>query len=115
VAFGVQDGERGTESLVIVAEVQPRSKAALQQLADEVRATVAEQIGLAPADVQLLLPGTLARTSSGKLMRRDARDRYVGGALDGKGALEPGLLVRVLGAARGAVLRYVARRRAAGR
>jgi hypothetical protein len=48
-------------------------------------------------------------------MRRDARDRYVEGALDGKGALHPGLLVRVLGAARGAVVRYVARRRAQGR
>jgi acyl-CoA synthetase (AMP-forming)/AMP-acid ligase II len=82
VAFGVPDGERGTEALVLAVEVRPRSGQELDRLADAIREKVAEQIGLAVADVRLLRPGALARTSSGKLMRRDARDRYLARALD---------------------------------
>ena len=115
VAFGVADGERGTESLVLVAEVHPRTRVELQQLADQLRATIAEQIGLAPDGVLLLKPGTLARTSSGKLMRRDARDRYQTGGLAGEEAIKPMLPVRLMGAALGVILRFAARRRAAQR
>ena len=112
VAFGVTDPERGTESLVLVAEVQPRRRAELQRLAEAVRESVAEQIELSPSDVRLLKPGALARTSSGKLMRRDARDRYLSGGLAGAEALRSMLPVRLADAARGAMLRFIARRRA---
>src|SRR5438128_8449461 len=80
VAFGVADPELGTESLVLLAEVQPRSPADLLELSEVVRATVAEQIGLSPKEICLLKPGSLARTSSGKLMRLAARDRQPSGA-----------------------------------
>jgi fatty-acyl-CoA synthase len=112
VAFGVADPELGTESLVLLAEVQPRSAGQLRELAEEVRATVSDQIGLSPKEVCLLKPGSLARTSSGKLMRRDARERYLGRGLGGSEALRALLPVRLLDAARAAVLRFVARRRA---
>ncbi len=115
VAFGIPDQELGTESLVVVAEVQPRTPGELEDLAERVRTEVAEQIGLVPADVRLLKPGSLSRTSSGKLMRRDARDRYLSGELAGAEALRAMLPVRLVGAARKAVLRFVARRRAAQR
>ena len=113
VAFGVGDPELGTESLVVLAEVQPRAAGELQQLAEAVRVSVSEQIGLSPKDVRLLKPASLARTSSGKLMRRDARDRYLAGALAGFDALRSMLAIRLVEAARGALLRFVARRRAA--
>src|SRR6266446_2442599 len=113
VAFGIPDQELGTESLVVVAEVQRRTPGELEDLAERVRTEVAEQIGLVPADVRLLKPGSLSRTSSGKLMRRDARDRYLSGELAGAEALRAMLPVRLVGAARKAVLRFVARRRAA--
>ena len=112
VAFGVSDSELGTEALVLVAEVQPRSGAELQALADRVRATVAEQTGIAPAEVCLLKPGVLARTSSGKLMRRDARERFLSGDLQDLKALKGMLPSRLVEAARGAILRLMARRRA---
>jgi acyl-CoA synthetase (AMP-forming)/AMP-acid ligase II len=115
VAFGIPDHELGTESLVVVAEVQPRTPGELQNLVDQVRTEVTEQIGLTPVDVRLLKPGSLSRTSSGKLMRRDARDRYLSGELAGQEALRAMLPVRLVGAARKAVLRFVARRRAAQR
>ncbi len=111
VAFGVTDADLGTETLVLLAEVQPRGAEELQDLGDAVRSAVAEQIGLTPKEVCLLKPGSLARTSSGKLMRRDARDRYLGGALDGSTALRPMLPIRLVDAARGALIRFVARRR----
>jgi len=112
VAFGVTDRDLGTESLVLLAEVLPRTAQDLEALAGELRIAVAEQIGLAPSAVCLLKPGSLPRTSSGKLMRRDARDRYLSGALDGAASLRPMFLRRLIHAAVEAFLRFMARRRA---
>jgi acyl-CoA synthetase (AMP-forming)/AMP-acid ligase II len=112
VAFGVTDHDLGTESLVLLAEVLPRTAQDLEALAGELRIAVAEQIGLAPSAVCLLKPGSLPRTSSGKLMRRDARDRYLSGALDGAASLRPMFLRRLIHAAVEAFLRFMARRRA---
>jgi acyl-CoA synthetase (AMP-forming)/AMP-acid ligase II len=111
VAFGVINPEIGTESLVLLAEVLPRKPSDLEALADAVRARVSEQIGLRPAEVCLLKPGSLARTSSGKLMRRDARERFLSGALEGAEALRPMLPARLIVAARSALMRFVTRRR----
>ena len=46
------------------------------------------------------------------VMRRDARERYLGGGLAGAEALRPRLSVRLVDAARGALFRFMARRRA---
>jgi acyl-CoA synthetase (AMP-forming)/AMP-acid ligase II len=112
VAFGVNDPSIGTEALVLLAEVQPRTVSELQELAEEVRATVSDQIGLSPAEVYLLKPGSLARTSSGKLMRRDARERYLRGALESAESVRAMLPVRLIEAAMGMLARFLARRRA---
>jgi acyl-CoA synthetase (AMP-forming)/AMP-acid ligase II len=112
VAFGVPAPEQSTEALVITAEVQPRSRVELARLREAVRAAVTEQIGLTPVDVCLVHPGALARTSSGKLMRREARERYLAGALEGSRALRPILPIRLAQAARAAVFRWLAARRA---
>jgi fatty-acyl-CoA synthase len=73
VAFGV-DGRRGQEAIVVVAE----SKA---DDLDPVRAEVAERVrdsvGLAARDVVLVAPGSLPKTSSGKLQRALCRARYL--------------------------------------
>ena len=114
VAFGVTDSELGTESLIVLAEVHPRSAAELGELVEAVRTTVAEHTGLSPKDVCLLKPGSLARTSSGKLMRRDARDRYLNGGFNGAEPLKAALPVRIVDAARAALARFVARRRMSG-
>src|SRR5256714_10272396 len=112
VAFGVTDPAAGTESLVLLAEVLPRTAQELEALAEELRMAVAEQIGLAPSAGCLLKPGSLPRASSGKLMRRDARDRYLSGALDGSASLQPMFACRLINAAAAAFLRFLARRRA---
>jgi fatty-acyl-CoA synthase len=78
IAFGV-DGERGRESLVVVAE----SKAVDVAL---VRKTVAERVrdvvGVPAKAIVLVAPGTLPKTSSGKLQRSLCRRRYHDGQLD---------------------------------
>jgi len=73
VAFGVQ-GRHGREALVVIAETRTNDVASLRHVvAQRTRATV----GLSPADVVLVPPGTLPKTTSGKLQRSLSRDRYL--------------------------------------
>ncbi|MBV8387858.1 MAG: fatty-acid--CoA ligase, partial [Acidimicrobiia bacterium] len=73
VAFGVE-GRRGLETVVVVAETKADD-------IDPVRVAVAKRVkdavGLAAGDVVLVSPGTLPKTSSGKLQRSLARTRYL--------------------------------------
>jgi len=80
VAFATQ-GERG-ESLVIVAETRAEDRA--RQIAHEIRAHLAESIGIAPDEVVVVPPGTLPKTSSGKLKRAETRNLYRQGMLVSK-------------------------------
>ena len=50
-------------------------------LADDVASRVQERTRIRPAHVELLAPGTLPRTSSGKLRRREARTQWLAGTL----------------------------------
>jgi fatty-acyl-CoA synthase len=78
IAFGV-DGRGGNESVVVVAEAKGDDLG-------PVRAGVAERIrravGIAAKDIVLVSPGTLPKTSSGKLQRSVCRERYLGQALE---------------------------------
>jgi len=64
-------------------------------LVDRIRATVAEHTGVRPHTVQLLAPGTLPRTSSGKLRRSEALRRWTTGDLNPPARVNA---VRILGA-----------------
>jgi acyl-CoA synthetase (AMP-forming)/AMP-acid ligase II len=79
VAFGVEDEGLGTDKLVIVAEVGPQADKKLSTRA--VRVAVRETYGLSPADVLLVPPDTLVKTSSGKISRSENRRRYLAGEL----------------------------------
>ncbi|MBW3557367.1 MAG: fatty acyl-AMP ligase [Actinobacteria bacterium] len=78
IAFGVE-GRKGREALVVVAETKATHGV------DGVRAAVGtkvrEAIGLPPEEIVLVTPGTLPKTSSGKLQRSLCRDRYLDAAL----------------------------------
>ena len=77
VAVGVlPDGADGEELALLVEEERPR---ALTE--DAVRARVVERTGIRPHTVKLLEPGTLPRTSSGKLRRGEALRQLVHGEL----------------------------------
>ncbi len=78
-AICVPIGKDGEEGLVVLVErvrdATPDRVGALAIAAD-VRHRVAEVTGLVPSRVAILEPGTLPRTSSGKIRRAEARRRY---------------------------------------
>jgi len=84
-AFSV-DAEGG-ERLVIAAEVQRRgperrSEAGVHDTVRAIRRAVAEMHDVEVHAVRLLRPGSLPKTSSGKLRRLACRDAFLAGTLD---------------------------------
>jgi fatty-acyl-CoA synthase len=77
IAFGVT-GRRGRESVVVVAETR---EADTGRLRSAVARRVLDAVGVPAADVVLVPPGTLPKTSSGKLQRARCRERYLAGDL----------------------------------
>jgi acyl-CoA synthetase (AMP-forming)/AMP-acid ligase II len=82
-AFGVA-GEAG-EQVVVVFELRRewlRRAEAWAEIAAAAQAAVGAAFGLAVAEVVLIRPGTLPRTSSGKVRRAQCRADYLAGALE---------------------------------
>ncbi|MDQ3945116.1 MAG: fatty acyl-AMP ligase [Actinomycetota bacterium] len=77
IAFAV-DGRKGKEALVVVAESREGDIDSLRQA---VAGRIRDVIGLPPEEVVLVEPGTLPKTSSGKLQRSLCRARYQEGVL----------------------------------
>jgi fatty-acyl-CoA synthase len=73
IAFGVS-GRRGREAVVVVAETRSLDP---QPIRRAVVARVLDAVGLPPEEVVLVPPGSLPKTSSGKLQRSLCRDRYL--------------------------------------
>ena len=73
IAFGVTGGRR--EGVVVVAEAKTEDHDTVR---DEVAGRVRQTIGMNAQDIVLVAPGTLPKTSSGKLQRSLCRDRYLG-------------------------------------
>jgi fatty-acyl-CoA synthase len=72
IAFGVD--RKGKEGVVVVAETKGDDHASTRRsVIERVRAV----IGLPPKDVVLVVPGSLPKTSSGKLQRSLCRERYL--------------------------------------
>lgn len=78
IAFGV-DGYKGKESVVVVAEVKSDDLSAVREA---VHHTALDVSGLPPRDVMLVRPGTLPKTSSGKLQRSKCRELYLESRLE---------------------------------
>jgi fatty-acyl-CoA synthase len=74
VAVGFVPPGEDDEALAMLVET---TTDAASTLADEVASRVQERTQIRPAHVELLAPGTLPRTSSGKLRRREARTRWL--------------------------------------
>ncbi|MEZ5171598.1 MAG: AMP-binding protein [Acidimicrobiia bacterium] len=72
IAFGTE-GRRGREALVVVAETKADEPRAV---AETVSARVTDAVGIPPEEVVMVEPGSLPKTSSGKLQRSLCRDRY---------------------------------------
>jgi 1-acyl-sn-glycerol-3-phosphate acyltransferase len=81
VAFGLKDEASGTEKLVVVAETRERDAARRAALASSVTDLVAQGLGLPPDRVELIPPGSIPKTSSGKLRREETKQLYLAGTL----------------------------------
>ncbi|WP_116198748.1 fatty acyl-AMP ligase [Amycolatopsis circi] len=76
---------RATEEVVIVAELREGDAAVV---ARRVRGRIQRELALPVAEVLLVAPGELPKTSSGKVRRSKTREQYLQGVLRG-GALSP--------------------------
>ncbi|MEO6989796.1 MAG: AMP-binding protein [Aquihabitans sp.] len=76
IAFGI-DGSR-REKVVVVAEARTDDPDGVRS---NVAARVRQTIGMSADDIVLVDPGSLPKTSSGKLQRSLCRDRYLGSEL----------------------------------
>jgi fatty-acyl-CoA synthase len=72
IAFGVPGNRR--EGLVVVAETKVADASTVRE---SVAARVRDVVGMPADEVVLVPPGTLPKTSSGKLQRSLCRDRYL--------------------------------------
>lgn len=78
IAFGVE-GYKGKETVVVVAEVKTDDPSSVR---DAIHHAALEVSGLPPRDVMLVRPGTLPKTSSGKLQRAKCRETYLANELE---------------------------------
>jgi acyl-CoA synthetase (AMP-forming)/AMP-acid ligase II len=78
VALGFFPPGQDEEALLILAE---RGREQVERLEDRIREVVMARTGVRPHTVELLTPGTLPRTSSGKLRRQEALQQYLSGEL----------------------------------
>ena len=78
IAFGVE-GYKGKETVIVVAEVRSDD---LQRVRHDIHHVALEVSGLPPRDVMLVKPGTLPKTSSGKLQRAKCRESYLADELE---------------------------------
>ncbi len=80
VALGFTPEGSEDEALLVLAErAGPEGEDAAME--ERVRAAVVEGTGIRPHTVRMLAPGTLPRTSSGKLRRSEALRRFLSGEL----------------------------------
>lgn len=82
-AFSVEEGDR--ERLVVVCEIRNSVIAGLDgdEVVGAIREVVSREHGVALHDGVLIEPGSLPKTTSGKIMRSACRRMYLAGELDG--------------------------------
>ncbi|MFO0876006.1 MAG: AMP-binding protein [Gemmataceae bacterium] len=79
-AFAVE--ERGQEQLVVVQEVIRPGKLDLQALASQVRQAIMGEHRVPLYSLVLIRPGSLPKTSSGKIQRGEARKKFLAKEMD---------------------------------
>lgn len=81
VAFGLKGEETGTEKLVIVAESREEGRGKRAAIVSAINDQVSQGLGMPPDRVELIPPGSIPKTSSGKLRRDETKQLYLAGTL----------------------------------
>ena len=79
--FGSADPANGTERLVVLSETRETATDKLEALRRRINDIVVDMLGTPADDVVLAPPGSVLKTSSGKLRRGASRERYEQGLL----------------------------------
>ncbi len=80
-AFGVQDTTLGTERLILIAETRETSAERRKQIHSTITEQMMSVLGIAPDSVVFSPPGSILKTSSGKIRHAATRDAYLNGRL----------------------------------
>ena len=112
VAVGVVPPGGEGEALLVLAERTRGAALPDAEVEAAARRAILDRSGVAPHAVALLAPGTLPRTSSGKLRRQEALRRWLAGSLSPPARVTP--LRLALLAARSTLALRRARRRSEG-
>jgi 1-acyl-sn-glycerol-3-phosphate acyltransferase len=85
--FGSRDERSGTERVIVLAETRESDSARREALHGEINDLAVSLIGMAPDDIMLAKPGTVLKTSSGKIRRAASRAVYERGGAAGTRAV----------------------------
>ncbi len=77
VAFGVFNEERGTEEVVVIAEIEPAYENQSDNIAVQIRKRVTQSTAIALRQVYLVNGFWLVKTSSGKIARAANKEKYL--------------------------------------
>jgi amino acid adenylation domain-containing protein/non-ribosomal peptide synthase protein (TIGR01720 family) len=77
-AFSVEGA--GAEQLVVLQELEDRRTTEISSIVERIRARVAEEFEVQPTAILLLKPGSVPKTSSGKVQRAACRQMFLAGA-----------------------------------
>ncbi|MFQ5780163.1 MAG: AMP-binding protein, partial [Nitrospiria bacterium] len=83
-AFGTYDKGLSTEKLVVVAETKEAGRDAVAALNATINERIVTTLGIPPDQVLLVPPGTVPKTSSGKIARAACREAFLGDRLSGR-------------------------------
>ena len=81
IAFG-EEGRNSKQFVVVVAETRLEDAAALDALSTRINREVQAEIGVPAREIRLVAPGTIPKTSSGKLQRSACHQMFQRGELD---------------------------------
>ena len=79
IAFGVPEQEQGTERIVVVAEITEKRPEQWPRIEESIRRQVLHEVGIPIHEILLVAPGTIPKTSSGKLQRVQCKMMYLQG------------------------------------
>jgi fatty-acyl-CoA synthase len=79
-SFGVTNPLTGTEDLVIVAESKLIEASEHQRLRQTIAKVIRARMGVQPDTIEIVGPGMIPRTTSGKISNQQARASYMQGA-----------------------------------
>jgi acyl carrier protein len=82
--FGTTDEASGTERLVVLAETRETDASAREALRERASEVAASILGEPADEIVLVRPGTVPKTSSGKVRRSSARELYERGQLSAR-------------------------------